>query len=231
MGRVAWLHELRIHPPTRAAGRVRLVSVRSRLAAPGQGERSPRLAALDLPRARRSAAAEHDDRDLPVGLGLVVVVGGPHLGHKRPQALALGALGGVGAHGYDLAEHLDLGVGLGKQVLIPAGVFGRAASEATITQRSPSVRWISGVVRCWPELRPVVVSSRTVVPRNDSRAGRRCRDRRGRALRRRGRRLSRPSRASLTRGGRHWPAARHCGGGAIFPIIPGGRPALAVIPA
>ncbi len=33
----------------------------------------------------------------------------------------------MGAHGYDLAEHLDLGVGLGEQVLIPAGVFGRAA--------------------------------------------------------------------------------------------------------
>lgn len=29
--------------------------------------------------------------------------------------------------GYDLAEHLDLGVGVGKQVLIPAGVLGRAA--------------------------------------------------------------------------------------------------------
>jgi hypothetical protein len=37
--------------------------------------------------------------------------------------------------------------------------------EATITQRSPSVRWISGVVRACPEERPVVVSSRIVVPR------------------------------------------------------------------
>src|SRR4051794_36456365 len=58
----------------------------------------------------RSGPFEDDDRDLAVGLLLVLVVVGPDLGHEAPQALALFALGDVVAHPEAVAPdlHLDL---------------------------------------------------------------------------------------------------------------------------
>src|SRR5690242_5915669 len=51
-------------------------------------------------------ALEDDDRDLPVGLLLVLVVVGPGRGHLRPQLGALVRRGGAGAGGEAVALHL-----------------------------------------------------------------------------------------------------------------------------
>ena len=70
---------------------------------------------------------EHDDRDLALGLLLVIGVGRPELERLFPQPRALLAGGGPGPRlhlrGADL--HLDLRVG--EDVAVPAGVLRRAA--------------------------------------------------------------------------------------------------------
>src|ERR1700682_6701741 len=68
------------------------------------------------------AAREHHYRDLPLGPRLVVVVRGPGLGHQRPQASALLALGLTRAHRDLLVLDLDRRVGIGGEVLKPAGI-------------------------------------------------------------------------------------------------------------
>src|SRR4029453_6099582 len=81
------------------------------------------------PSGRRSAdRIEHYDRDLAVGnLLLVVVVGRPEGGGLLPERRAFRAAGGAGEHLLLLGADLDLDLGVGEDVLVPARMLGRAA--------------------------------------------------------------------------------------------------------
>src|SRR6266540_1771908 len=74
-----------------------------------------------------ASGLEHDHGDLPVRLALVVVVGGPDLGHEVPQLFPLRPLGraGPGPEPVVLDLHLDLGIVA--QVQVPVGMALRAS--------------------------------------------------------------------------------------------------------
>src|SRR5690242_2643030 len=77
---------------------------------------------------RSADRIEHYDRDLPVGhLLLVVGVGRPERDGLLPEIGAFGAAGGASAHLLLLGADLDLDIGVGEEVLVPAGMLGSAA--------------------------------------------------------------------------------------------------------
>src|SRR4051794_17484179 len=87
----------------------------SRSSATRRAPRSPRWPArLTLP-------LQHDDRDLALGLALVLVIGRPLGRHRLPHLglLVRRGLAGAGLEALVLDLHLDLGVGL--EVQIPGG--------------------------------------------------------------------------------------------------------------
>src|SRR5262249_11388518 len=61
------------------------------------------------------------------GARLVLVVVGPLLRHDRPDAPLVRGRTRAGSRGEDLVPHLDLDLGVRDQVLVPAGIVGRAA--------------------------------------------------------------------------------------------------------
>src|ERR1051325_1562204 len=73
-----------------------------------------------------SARAEQHDRNVALGAGLVLVVLGPLRRHDRPDAPLVRGRRGASPDGEDLVPHLDLDVGVRKQVLVPTGIFGRS---------------------------------------------------------------------------------------------------------
>src|SRR5690606_26630726 len=78
-------------------------------------------------RISRSGRVQHDDGDVAVGLGPVVVERGPHGGHRGPQlGLLLGARG-AGDGVEPLGAHLHRDVRVGDEILVPARVVRRAA--------------------------------------------------------------------------------------------------------
>src|ERR1044071_5348031 len=80
-------------------------------------------------RAKRSAdRVEHHDRDLAIGnLLLIVGVGRPERDGLLPELGAFGATGGAGAYLLLLGPDLHFDLGVGEEVLVPAGMLGRAA--------------------------------------------------------------------------------------------------------
>ena len=126
----------------------------------------PRPAVSD--RLRFSAAREPDDRQLAIGLHLVLREpwggGGdllPGFGALRPVQL-------LRAYVHRLAVDVDPDlVGVGGEVVVPGGVPGAPAAEATISQL-PSVpgNQPTGVVRSVPLLRPTVIRTRALKPMN-----------------------------------------------------------------
>src|ERR1039458_1226234 len=73
------------------------------------------------------AAGQEDDGNLAVGLALVVVVGGPNVGHQRPQARSLLASGSARDNRYLIALDLDRCGGIGPKILVPRWVVRRPA--------------------------------------------------------------------------------------------------------
>ena len=63
---------------------------------------------------------------LAVGLGLIVSVSRPDLRHEGPQATALIASGRRRRHRHLVSPNLNRGLGIGPQVLKPAGVRRRS---------------------------------------------------------------------------------------------------------
>src|SRR5205814_386175 len=76
---------------------------------------------------RELPSRERHDRDLALSPCLVVVVCRPLLGHQRPQARSLLALGRGGACRDMLALDLDLDGRVCLEVLVPVRVAGRSA--------------------------------------------------------------------------------------------------------
>src|SRR4051812_5359833 len=75
----------------------------------------------------RSRALEHDDRDLARRLLPVVVVRRPLLRSELPEPLALLALRRARPRCEHVVLHLNLDVGILREVAVPARVLGRAA--------------------------------------------------------------------------------------------------------
>src|SRR3954451_2594757 len=78
-------------------------------------------------RATFSGALEHDHRDLPVGLLLVLVVGGPVPDHRLPQVGLLVGRRGPGPRREPVALDLHLDLGIRLEVEVPGGRGGGAA--------------------------------------------------------------------------------------------------------
>src|SRR5437868_2100474 len=99
-----------------------VISVACAIASVLDGARTLRRVRLGL-----ADRVEHDDRDLALGLGLVIGVRRPEFERLLPEFRALRAGGGAGPRlhlrGADL--HLDLGVG--EEVAVPARMLRRAA--------------------------------------------------------------------------------------------------------
>src|SRR5262245_61172444 len=71
---------------------------------------------------------EHDDRDLAIaGLLLVIVVGRPEHGRVLPELRPLLAARGARPRLELLGGDLNLDLGMGEDVLVPAGMIGRTA--------------------------------------------------------------------------------------------------------
>ena len=95
-------------------------------------------ASLIRPTAPSADGVEHDDRDLALGLLLVLGIRRPELQRLLPQPRALRAGGGPGPRLHLRRPDLDFDVRVGKDVAIPAGVLRRAAFEATTKYLSPA---------------------------------------------------------------------------------------------
>src|ERR1043166_4116712 len=70
---------------------------------------------------------EHDDRDLALGLLLVVGIGRPEFERLLPELRALGTGRGAGPRLHLLGADLHFDLGVGEEVAVPAGMLGRAA--------------------------------------------------------------------------------------------------------
>src|SRR5256885_181816 len=70
---------------------------------------------------------EHDDRDLALGLGLVIGVRRPEFERLLPQFCALRAGGGAGPRPHLRGADLHLDLGVGEEVAVPARMLRRAA--------------------------------------------------------------------------------------------------------
>ena len=117
------------------------------------------------PRSSRGAL-QHDDRNLTCRFLRVVGELRHQLGLLVEQPLALLAAGDADVDVEGVAADLDGGRAIGEEVVYQAGFVGAPALEAKITRRSPSGRYIKGVVRAAPLLAPTLVSSSSGAPSN-----------------------------------------------------------------
>src|SRR5262245_27579394 len=106
-------------------------------------------------------AREHEDRDLPAGLVLILDKNGHLGGLAVEQALALLPRGHGGLDPQALGAHFDRRLRVRAEVVVPGRVLGGTANEAITTRRSPSVVYTKGVVIVRPLRAPVIVKSST----------------------------------------------------------------------
>ena len=142
----------RRHVPQERLGRRRLR---------GRGQPVRRLRPADHAAGPRT---EDDDRDLAVGL----CAGSRRRARtcRPPSARARRArrLPCAGAHRSLLASTCTSTSGFASRLRNQAGWVGAPPFDATTTRSSPSSRYSRGVVRRFPDLRPVVVRSRAPAP-------------------------------------------------------------------
>ena len=81
----------------------------------------------------RSSRRQHDHRDRPPRVFLVLRELRDPLGLRRVETVALGARSLLGEHRQRLGADLDRRLGVGLEVVVPAGFSGAPAFEAKIT--------------------------------------------------------------------------------------------------
>ena len=128
----------------------------------------PGLRALFVRRLRAGSGHQPDDRQFPVGLLLVLGEAGRGGGDLLPGCCALRPVELLGDHRHLPALDLDLDLaGMGGDVVVPRRVPAAPAADATISQLpSGPGNQPTGVVRSAPLLRPTVVRTRVLKPRN-----------------------------------------------------------------